>query len=145
MPDSKQAKAPATQKVAPAPPPPKAKDAPAAPWELDYGDGSGNGLRFWQEEGKAARFSYSPMTPELSSSGTYSGGSPNRGELTAGQAQALWTEARRLESNTALHAASRMKGTGSFTITSPTGKGAFIVSRSHLKPWETLVKPFRKE
>lgn len=142
MTDSRPAKAPATQKADPTP---ARTEVPAAPWELDYGDGSGNGLRFWQEAGKAARFSYEPMTPERSSSGTYSGGSPNSGDLDAGQVQALWQALRRMQAATKTHAATRMKGTGSFAFTTPTGKGAFIVERDHLAPWETLVKPYRKK
>jgi hypothetical protein len=42
---------------------------------IDYGDGSGNRYTLKLEEGKAI-IKYEPVTPEMSSSGYYSGGEP---------------------------------------------------------------------
>ena len=125
-------------------PPAKKNDSPKAPWSVDYSDGSGNGFRFWQEAGGgAAQFSYDPVTPAESSSGTYSGGKPKKGTLDTEQVQKLRRLLRRLEGDPSKHAASRMKGTGAFSFKSPDGKGEFVVSSRELGPFEDLIKPFR--
>lgn len=119
--------------------------SPAAPWSIDYGDGSGNGFLFFQRAATGpARFSYSPMTPQLSSSGSYSGGSPRQGQLDASQVQKLWSMVERLAADRSQHAATRKKGTGMFFVERPSGKRHFIVERNPgLRAFEALIKPFR--
>src|SRR5262245_39969007 len=56
---------------------PMAAEAMKAPWKVTYHDGAGNGFQFWQDaEGGEVRFDYSPVRPEQSSTGFYSGGEP---------------------------------------------------------------------
>ena len=125
------------------PAPPWADDSPKTPWRVDYGDGSGNSFRFWQTGSSAARYTYEPMTPARSSSGTYSGGKPAQGTLEPRLVRKLWRWLRRAEGDTARHAASRKMGTGSFVFTSPDGKGKFLMERSALESFEALIKPLR--
>lgn len=124
--------------------PTRASDSAKPPWSVDYSDGSGNAFRFWQESaGAAAQFSYNPVTPEQSSSGTYSGGKPRQGTLKPRQVQELWRRIRRLEGDPSKHAATRKKGSGGFTFKSPDGQGKFLVEASELDQFEELVKPLR--
>ena len=113
-----------------------------APWSVNYSDGSGNLTRFWQESGgQGVQFSYDPVQPHESSSGTYSGGEPSKGALTTQQAEELWQHAHALQSNSVLHAASRMKGTGAFDLTTPEGKSSFVIANSaELKAFNTFVQ-----
>ncbi len=121
--------------------------APGEIWAVNYRDHSGNGYRFWQDgDGEEARFAYDPVTPERSSSGTYSGGLPHRGILDPAQVEALLRWIRELETDTGHHARSRMMGTGSFRVSE--GGGAerrFIVRRGRqLKAFDAFVESFRK-
>ena len=72
----------------------KAAKATEAPWSVVYHDGSGNGFRFWKEADKgkevkgskgskseSARFKYSPIRPENSSTGMYDCGERKHGRL----------------------------------------------------------------
>lgn len=112
---------------------PMTSGAQQAPWSVTYHDGSNNGFRFWQEsEDEATRFEYAPMTPEASSSGIYSGGEPKQGPLNNEHVDELWRWVERLESDTSLHAASRMMRTGAFTVTTASGTRRFIVKHSPL-------------
>jgi len=113
-----------------------------APWSLNYSDGSGNLTRFWQESGaQDVQFSYDPVKPHESSSGTYSGGEPSKGTLTAQRTQDFWQRTRQLQSNNELHAASRMKGTGAFDLTTPEGTNSFLIANSaELKAFDTFVQ-----
>jgi hypothetical protein len=117
---------------------------PSAPWSLTYHDGSGNGYRFWQDADQdEARFSYSPITPETSSSGTYSGGSPNSGTLTEQQAADLWQAAEYLEAR-ASPAVPRTMGSGSFRLKTAAGTRSFRIPRgSTLFAFDKQVAPFR--
>jgi hypothetical protein len=96
------------------------------PWSITYHDGSGNGYRLWQNDA-VAHFEYTPVTPAMSSSGTYSGGAPARGDLTAAQVRELWTSIDALARETSLHANARAKGTGAFTTTTPTASNTFLI------------------
>lgn len=115
------------------------------PWSLTYRDGSGNGFRFWQEaEEEAAHFTYTPVTPAMSSSGVYSGGEPQEGVLDAAQIESLWQEALRLEADTTLHINARMMGSGVFSLTTPEGKRSFLVKGgAALRTFNELVGAFR--
>ena len=102
-----------------------------APWNVTYHDGSNNGFRFWQEaENEATRFEYSPITPETSSSGIYSGGEPRQGPMNNEHVDELWRWIEQLESDTSLHTASRMMRTGAFTVTTASGTRRFIIKHS---------------
>jgi hypothetical protein len=120
-------------------------DAPEAPWSVSYADGAGNDFRFEQSSAKDdARYTYSPVTPERSSSGRYSGGTPAAGALDREQVAELWRRVRGLEAQTALHTDSRDKGTGSFRLVTPARERAFIVQMgAELASFDEFVAPFR--
>ena len=101
-----------------------------APWSLGFSDGSNNSTRLWME-GETIAWSYNPVQPKESSSGTYSGGEPGKGQATADAATTVWTKLRHLEATegTAPDGTRRM-GTGWFTVTTPAGERAFVVERS---------------
>jgi len=117
-----------------------------APWSVTYHDGSGNGFRFWKgAEGEGARFEYTPIRPENSSTGFYSGGEPRSGRLDDRRARELWRWVRRLEADASLHTDSRMKGTGAFSLTGPGGgTREFIIKGSTpLSKFNKFLAPFR--
>ena len=106
-------------------------ETPEAPWSVTYHDGSGNRFYYSQlSKGEEAHFAYTPVTPETSSSGTYSGGEAREGPVDEGHVEELWQWLVKLASDTALHTASRMMGTGSFSVTTPSGTHRFIVKNS---------------
>ncbi len=121
------------------------RDVPEPPWTITYGDGSGNSFRFAQPSSKeSASYAYSPVVPERSSSGTYSGGSPASGLCAPDQTIELWHRVRRLEAETMLQAKTRAMGTGAFRLVTQTGERAFVVRRSdELAEFDAFVKPFR--
>jgi hypothetical protein len=129
--------------------PPRSSDelpgVPEPPWSVSYHDGSGNGFLFAQSSpGEPARFTYSPITPERSSTGSYSGGEPAAGVLDGEQAMALWQRVRRLEADTEIHTEQRMKRTGSFRLVSSNRERAFIVNfGDELASFDAFVAPFR--
>lgn len=102
------------------------------PWSLHYGDGAANVYRFSQSSaGGEVSFEYVPVTPEMSSTGSYSGGEPYRARLAAGDPRVgeLWRRVERLEVDTSSHGDARNKGTGAFAITTPSGRREFIVEQ----------------
>ena len=106
-------------------------ETPDAPWSATYHDGSGNRFYYRQlSKGEEAHFAYTPVTPETSSSGTYSGGEAREGPVDEEHVAELWQWLVKLAADTALHAGSRMMGTGSFTVTTPSGTHRFIVKNS---------------
>jgi hypothetical protein len=88
---------------------------PAGPWSISYSDGSGNTYEVASDVG-GATFSYDPMTPAESSSGTYSGGEPRSGRLDAATIEQLWTRVRALEAEAAREATERAMTTGAFSV-----------------------------
>jgi len=101
------------------------------PWSVRYADGSGNVTRLWMAPGDLRMsWSYAPVTPMMSSSGTYSGGSPGEGQASEAQATALWGLLRTIEADPSLHSARREKGTGALSVTTPAGRGEVLVRRS---------------
>lgn len=120
--------------------------APTSTWRVRYDDHSGNRYRFWSSDDAATgHYTYDPVTPEQSSSGSYSGGEPQQGLLEAPGAAALLQAVRDLESAEKAHARTRMMGTGSFAISE--GDGAerrFLIRRgSRLRRFDELVAPYR--
>ncbi len=100
----------------------KGKEAVDVPWSVIYHDGSANGFRFWKDSSaESARFEYSPVKPEESSTGRYSGGEERKGKMKDGSALQLWRWIRRLESDTSLHTKARNKGTGAFVVKESSG------------------------
>jgi hypothetical protein len=119
---------------------------PKAPWLVTYSDGSANGYRFWRDsEGEAAHFEYSPVQPSKSSTGMYSGGEPANGVLKPKQVEEVWQRIVRLEADTKLHAAERMKGTGAFGLKAPSGNRNFIIKDGPaLVGWNQFLSAFRR-
>jgi len=105
---------------------------PAAPWKLSYADGSANLYSWWQDQaGAPVYFAYDPVTPETSSTGLYSGGSPREEQLSAGDPRLgeLWSRVRALQRDTAHHSPSRDKGTGAFSLVTPNEEARFVVQQ----------------
>lgn len=117
--------------------------ARATPWSLIFHDGSGNGYRFWQEAGGEACFDYTPVTPEHSSSGFYSGGEPQAGTLSGADADALWEQAERLAGDTARHEPRRVMGSGSFRLVTPAGERRFLVRRDAARSFAESLTDYR--
>jgi hypothetical protein len=116
----------------------------SAPWRLEYYDGAGNGYSFSRQEGQAALFEFSPLTPEMSSSGLYSGGRPSRGALTEVQVTGLWEWFEKLLLDASGHCRYRMKGTGCFLLKSSVDSAEFIFKASPmLRQFEESLGPFR--
>jgi hypothetical protein len=113
---------------------------PAGQWSVVYADGSANQYVI---EGSAdgASFVYDPVTPEQSSTGTYSGGDPRSGPLDRVRVAELWRQVRAFEADTEQHAPDRNKGTGAFSIRDANGKRSFIVERTPaLLAFDTYLK-----
>jgi hypothetical protein len=115
---------------APAAEPTEEATVPATPWNVRYADGSGNTIRLWQDAGDGtAHFETTPVTPENSSSGTYSGGAPRSGDVDSARTDELWRHIREMQSETSIHAETRTMGSGSFSLTTPAGQTDFLVRR----------------
>ncbi len=103
-----------------------------SPWSIQYADGAANVYRFEQgSAGGEVSFEYVPVTPEMSSTGSYSGGAPHQARLAAGDARVaeLWRRVETIEADTASHTDARAKGTGAFRIATPSGTREFIVEQ----------------
>lgn len=114
---------------------------PDPPWTLTYADGSGNVYAF-AADGAGVHFTYEPMTPAHSSTGTYSGGEPVDEHLAADDPRVatLWQYARALEADTAQHAAERNKGDGAFTVTEDDRRRRFLVVRPATRTLEAFLE-----
>ncbi len=96
-------------------------------WTITYSDGAANHYEF-----NIGGFEYRPVTPEQSSTGTYSGGPPRRRIMNGTEITELLKRVHALEAATDIHVADRMKGSGAFTITNNRGTSSFIVKRCEL-------------
>lgn len=95
---------------------------PVAPWSMSFHDGSGNALRLWKASRRAhVRFEFTPVQPEQSSTGLYSGGKPSQGRVDARRTRELWRWVRKLEGDSSLHTELRAKGTGAFHVKGASG------------------------
>src|SRR5688572_956412 len=118
----------------PAEPPPATEPMTAVrptPWTISYADGSANVYTFKQPAaGADVAFEYDPVTPEMSSTGSYSGGDPRTASIPAADARIaeLWRRVEALETAVTLHQPDRNKGTGAFALTTPAGKREFIIA-----------------
>jgi hypothetical protein len=112
------------------------------PWSLSYGDGSANQYRFGQDlKESQTYFEYFPVRPENSSTGTYSGGEPRQGDLSAKQTAELKKWLNKLESDKSLHTESRDKGTGAFTVRSGDETRSFIIQMGpELREFDQFLK-----
>lgn len=119
---------------------------PDAPWSLTYRDGSNNS--FWasqQDAGAQVTARYSPVKPEHSSSGTYSGGAPWEGKLSPAQADELWRRVRAMQKESKLHQRNRTMGSGSFTLESGGEKRALLIGRCQaLAGLDSFLESLRK-
>jgi len=116
----------------------------SVPWTLRISDGSGNTTTLsWDAGASAASWRYVPVTPETSSSGTYSGGKPAEGTLSAERAQELWRLVHALESTTAAHVADRAMGTTMVMVEDSVGKRSFVVRSGAAVDLETLLAKLR--
>ncbi|MEZ4462833.1 MAG: hypothetical protein R3E66_24520 [bacterium] len=120
---------------------------PSAPWNISFGDGSGNQFRFWQMKAdEPPQFEYTPVTAEESSSGTYSGGSAKFGELSAADVKQIWSKIEAMSADEALHADTRMMGTGQFVVTAGQKSTTFIVkSGAELNEFRSFINQFAGE
>jgi hypothetical protein len=118
------------------------------PWSLHYGDRAANVYHFSQAKaGGEVSFEYVPVTPEMSSTGSYSGGEPHKAVLAANDPRIaeLWRRVERLEADTASHGPDRNKGTGAFNIKTPSGARSFIVEQgTALDEIHRFMAGFRK-
>ncbi len=96
---------------------PARSDSMQAPWKITYADGSGNATTLWRDAAaEPVHLQYTPVTPEVSSSGTYSGGEPRQGDVPDSEAGQLERWVQRLEQETSSHAEARAMGTGQLRI-----------------------------
>ena len=122
------------------------REIPDAPWSVSYHDGSNNGFSCQQDAaGGEVGAAYTPMTPERSSSGTYSGGAAWKGTVSGNQARALWRMIRGLQADKAQHEVNRVMGSGSFKLKTPGGETKFIIRRGgNLQRLDSFLEQLRK-
>jgi hypothetical protein len=91
--------------------------------------------------GKSVHFTYEPITPAMSSTGTYSGGDPVDVEIPADDARLtkLWHLLGELEADRANHMAERNKGDGAVTVTTNVGTRKFLVARAATRAIEGFL------
>jgi hypothetical protein len=112
-----------------------------APWTITIADGSGNVTTFDASATGSVTWSYDPVTPAESSSGTYSGGTPASGELTTAQVQTLWSLARSAKGQPPERG--RAKGTLLLEVESSTDKRTLVISSADardLEDWVHLIR-----
>ena len=108
---------------------------PAAPWSVQFCDGSGNITTINAEASAAAAsitWNYDPVTEASSSSGTYSGGESAQGETSIAAAAGLWIALIAILEAREEHTEARAMGTGMFTVVTALGERRLIVKESCL-------------
>ena len=94
---------------------------------------------------KPPHLSYSPLHPDESSSGTYSGGEAVEKDLTEDQCIELRGLLSEIQSKSELHVDTRSMGTGSFQLTRPDGKEHFILAPgAELDSFTGMLEKLRK-
>ncbi len=110
-------------------------------------DGSGNRYEFSVVRNAEAyvqgRVVYSPVQPEESSSGIYSGGEAFDRELTSDRSSDIWSTLLNLQGNSDIHVQARSMGTGRITISSPAGNERFLVQSG--PDFDKLIRLLRDE
>lgn len=112
------------------------------PWRIAYSDGSGNSTQIWSD-GTTVSWTYDPVTPLQSSSGTYSGGEPDTGAAPVDAAGPLWVALRTVEAAPGTHTATRTKGTSAFTVTTPAGQRELLVVYGGAAAFEAALAELR--
>ena len=104
---------------------------PQAPWSIRFADGSGNTTYVTQPMSDAeVTYEYSPVTPEMSSSGIYSGGKPSSGIVEQADVAELWRHVEALQNETDRHVDTRQKGTGYFEVSRDGSTTQFVYPNS---------------
>jgi hypothetical protein len=116
---------------------------PEPPWTVVFDDGSHNVTTVVQPAGGPATFSYVPMTPERSSSGTFSGGPPATGDLGADATRALWQHIATLRDDPAAHADQRRMGTGLLTLEASGGRTRLLLAPEPTEALAGLLETWR--
>ena len=114
--------------------------------DIAYADAAGNVYRFLSQAHGGILFEYLPVTPERSSTGSYSGGEARRVLLRDDDARVaeLRRRVQQLESADTLHAPERTKGTGAFAIGTRSGERHFTIERGPvLVEFDEFVARFR--
>lgn len=97
-------------------------------WILNFADGSGNQYTITSDAADAkAHLVYTPMTPEHSSSGVYSGGSPADIQISAENTSELWRRVSALQNDPSQHSEARSMGTGTFRTKNAEGEARFLI------------------
>jgi len=113
-----------------------------APWTIEVADGSGNVTTFRATEDGEVTWHYDPVTPAESSSGTYSGGEPARGSLSAAQVDALWRFVRDTKGREP--GRGRAMGTFLVQVESPAGRRGVVVSSADARDLDEWVRALRR-
>jgi hypothetical protein len=105
-----------------------------------YGDGSANDYRF-DGNGESATFEYTPITPEQSSTGFYSGGDPRAGALDRECVRELWRQIEAMAADVGKHIEHREKTSGELWIDDGQERREFIVHRcDELEAFDRFVR-----
>jgi len=106
---------------------------------VKYADGNGNRYVITNDS-----IEYIPVTPEMSSSGIYSGGSPKKCSITKDDFSVIEKDINRIVNNPDIHISTRMKGTGMFSIyrNENIEKEIFVDSSDELTDFEENLKYF---
>lgn len=115
------------------------------PWTIRIDDGSNNTYVFvYQgccEEEEPATVAYTPVSPENSSMGTYSGGAAYTGTLSKDQRETLWNAVRHAVAETTEEEGQtgRSKGSVAIHLTLPAGERSFVASGNALLPLQQFL------
>jgi hypothetical protein len=99
-----------------------------------YGDGSGNSYTI-----TANSIEYHPMTPEESSSGTYSGGEPAKKKLSKDDFKRVEAAVQAALDNKSIHITQRVMMSGSILVTEGEKSVEYII-KPHSKEQKALEK-----
>ena len=115
---------------------------PSEKWEIAYVDGVGNQYEFTRAEG-LVHFRYTPVRPEMSSSGTYSGGSPKSGVLSPEQVKVLMAQTTKWSAATGEHVKRRSKGVSSFRVSTGQVRSRFLIPQHRLVELTQILTAIR--
>lgn len=122
------------------------KNTPSGSCSVSYHDGSGNHFQFWLDVPSGLElFSFSPVLPASSSSGTYSGGKPNSGVLAQAIVAELLRQLKLLEETAAdFQPSGRLMGSGTFSCLRDGEIVRYSVPRGeYLRKFDTFVLQFK--
>jgi len=118
------------------------------PWTIRIDDGNHNGYVFRYggccDEEEPATVTYTPISPEHSSSGIYSGGKAFTGSLSVEQREQLWQTVQGFaESATVGDEKGRSMGSVGLTVTLPAGERAFVGTGDTVLPLQQFLETLR--